>query len=98
MWPMRHLRARIMTPAKRTKTIMFTADWCAPCRAVKRMLAKPENAALLKRVEFVDIDTDEGGKLADKHDVKAIPTFLSPSGEIHLGPMNKRELRLWMGL
>jgi len=87
-----------MTPAKRTKTIMFTADWCAPCKAVKRMLHKPENKALLERIEFVDIDTPDGEKLADKHKVKAIPTFLSPEGKTCLGPMNKRELRLWMGL
>lgn len=83
---------------KRTKTIMFTAAWCPPCQTVKKMLHRLGNEALLKKLELVDIDTPEGAKLADKHKVKAIPTFLSPEGKTHLGPMNRRELSAFVGL
>lgn len=83
-----------MPKTKTDKTLFFTASWCAPCRAVKRLLAK--EPALAERIEIVDVDENE--KRANEHRVKAIPTFIRPDGERHLGAMTKKELRAFLGL
>jgi thiol-disulfide isomerase/thioredoxin len=74
----------------KTKTLFFTAKWCAPCQSVKRVLR--ENPDLAKRIEVVDVETPEGEALMGKYKVRALPTFRRPDGERHVGAMNKREL------
>lgn len=83
-----------MTKTKTDKTLFFTASWCAPCRAVKRLLAKEPKLA--ERIEVVDIDEDE--KRMEEYKVLAIPTFIAPDGTRHLGGMTKKELRAFLGL
>lgn len=86
-----------MTKTQRTKTLFFTAGWCGPCKGVKRMLAKPENAELAGKIDVVDIDTAEGSKLADTFKVQAIPMFVSPDGEEHVGALTAKQLAKFHG-
>lgn len=76
------------------KTLFFTAKWCPPCQVVKRMLSKQE--ALAKKLEIVDIDTEEGEKLAVKFKVRGIPAFIHPDGTLFVGGMNKKELEAFV--
>lgn len=78
-----------------SKTMFFTAKWCAPCQQVKRVLR--ENPDLARKIEVVDIETPEGEALMGKHKVRALPTFRRPDGERHVGAMTKRELRAFLG-
>lgn len=83
-----------MPKTKTDKTLFFTAQWCAPCKAVKRLLAK--EPALAERIEVVDIDLDT--KRMGEYKVRAVPTFIRPDGTRHLGAMTKKELRAFLGL
>lgn len=78
-----------------TKTMFFTASWCAPCRAVKRILR--DDPGLASKIEVVDIEMPEGEALMGKYKVRALPTFRRPDGERHVGAMTKRELVAFLG-
>ena len=51
--------------------LVFTGEWCSNCSPWKKMLDE-------KGVQYtaIDIDTDEGAALAQKHGVRALPTTL----------------------
>lgn len=56
------------------KTVVcdFWAAWCGPCRMLAPVLDKV--AAQLKgRAEFVKVNIDENGELAEKYSVMSIP-------------------------
>lgn len=53
------------------KFYYFSAEWCSPCKAMKPMVKEYDN------VEFVDVDTDEGSKLAGQYAVRGIPTLVA---------------------
>jgi len=80
------------------RTLFFTASWCPPCQAVKKMLNA--NTALARatseRLLVVDIDTLAGADLADKHGVRAVPTFMRPDGERMVGSLMVPQLAKWM--
>ena len=51
---------RAAKKAGQTIVVMFTADWCAPCKAVKEMLdGSKEVQAATKKGRFLYIDVDE---------------------------------------
>lgn len=82
-----------------TKRItLYTAAWCPPCKAVKKMLARPENADVRERIDVVDVDSEEGGKQADALSIHAIPTWILPHGKRTSGSLSARDLRLALGL
>jgi thiol-disulfide isomerase/thioredoxin len=78
---------------EQNKTFMFTAGWCPPCKNTKKMLAKDSNKDLADMIEMVDVETPEGEKLAKKHKVQTIPTFVKPDGERSEGAMSAKEMR-----
>lgn len=55
--------------------IDFMAEWCGPCKMqdpiIEEMKKKFEG-----NVEFIKIDVDENGTLADKYNVRAVPTLI----------------------
>jgi len=52
----------------------FTADWCAPCRALHPTLVKLA-ADYAGRVKVVSVDVDAAGALASQYGVRGIPTL-----------------------
>ena len=60
----------------------FYADWCGPCRATAstvRTLA----GALAEEVRFVKVNIDRSPELAQRFDVRSIPTFVRfDAGEV----------------
>ncbi|XP_031101210.1 thioredoxin H2-like [Ipomoea triloba] len=63
--------------SKQTKQLMvidFTATWCGPCKYMEPIVH--EFAAHYSDVEFVKIDVDELGDVAQDFGVESMPTFV----------------------
>jgi thiol-disulfide isomerase/thioredoxin len=59
----------------------FTADWCAPCRAIAPELEKL--AATHADIEFVAVDVDANPALAQELGVMGVPTLVHFGGDGH---------------
>lgn len=80
------------TPTGRDKTMLFSADWCAPCKQLKRALDR--NPELASEVEIIDVDVQVA--LADQFGVQTIPTLIRPDGNRLEGLPTLGELRAFM--
>jgi thiol-disulfide isomerase/thioredoxin len=78
-------------------TLFFTATWCAPCQQMKKALARADAAAVTALLRVVDIDTPAGEKLAAKHRVQCVPTFIRPDGQRQEGSSTVKQLAKWIG-
>lgn len=78
------------------RTLFFTASWCGPCQSMKRALAKDTAKPVTDKLLVVDIDSAAGMKLAEKHGVRSIPTFMRPDGESQVGAMPVAALAKWI--
>jgi thioredoxin 1 len=72
------------------------ADWCGPCRYFGPIFEKVSEEYEGK-IKFVKLNVDESPDIADKYDVRAIPTILLfENGEIrdrHVGVLSEGELK-----
>lgn len=73
----------------------FSATWCGPCRMLAPVLE--ELSEEMPDVEFVKVDVDEDGALAQRFGIMAVPTMiLFENGEAVKqlqGFMNKAALK-----
>tara|TARA_R100001163_G_C4880765_1_gene78175 strand:+ start:28 stop:468 length:441 start_codon:yes stop_codon:yes gene_type:complete len=61
----------------RPKLIIFSADWCSPCRAAKK--AMKENVSLKRIIdsyEVIHYDFDTAIPMKRKYNIKKVPTFI----------------------
>ncbi len=60
----------------------FWAEWCGPCRSVSPVVEEL-SGEYEGKVNFVKINVDENGELAQKYNVLSIPTLaIFKNGEI----------------
>ena len=79
------------------RTLFFTASWCPPCQQVKRAVARQSSGAVAAKLLMVDVESPDGERLATKHRVRTIPTFVRPDGKRQVGALTLRELSEWIG-
>lgn len=63
------------------KALFFVSKDCPGCLDVKKIVRK-QNIDYRKYVREVDVDTPEGGKLADKFNVRSIPSCVDADGKL----------------
>ncbi|MEZ6193368.1 MAG: thioredoxin family protein [Phycisphaerales bacterium] len=87
--------------------VLFTADWCAPCKQMKAWVFSDKSVAEIIEAGFIPVRVDLSRQglpdqhLADRFGVQAIPTILTltTSGtpiSMSAGYLNKAELLSWL--
>ena len=72
----------------------FYAEWCGPCDMQDRIMEELKKK-YKDRITFLKIDVDENGALADKYNVRAIPTLIiEKDGEIIKKYVGLTELKI----
>tara|TARA_A100001201_G_scaffold35411_2_gene37492 strand:- start:305 stop:673 length:369 start_codon:yes stop_codon:yes gene_type:complete len=70
-------RMEFLMSKPRAKLIIFSADWCSPCKAAKK--AMKENVKLKRIVnsyEVIEYDFDVAMPMRRKYKVDRVPTFI----------------------
>jgi len=99
---------RILSAMRKGDLVLFTADWCPPCRTLKReVLYTPRVASAIERSAVpvkIDLSQPEPAAeaVAGSFGVSAIPTLvlLSPEGEVlrrGVGVVSAGEIESWLG-
>lgn len=60
--------------------VLFSADWCGPCKIIKPSLEKLEEE-LSDKIKIVKTDVGESENSAKKFNIKNIPTCVIIEGE-----------------
>ena len=55
------------------ETILFSASWCNPCKALKKY-AKENDISF---TSVYDIDSEEGAELSSLHNIRGVPTVIT---------------------
>ncbi len=78
----------------------FFAEWCGPCKAMAPAIDEVA-AALKESVKVVKVDVDQSPGIAQKYNVRAMPTLMIFNGgqvaAQHVGAMTQRaSLEKWL--
>ena len=68
------------------KVIMFSADWCGPCKATKPHFNTLKES--VNSVEYQLVDVDEEAHLAEQFNIRAVPTFVLLNGTQEVARMS----------
>jgi len=65
---------------------LFTAKWCGPCQTIKTFLSDTQK----ERIEFVDIDTEEGKLRAEAYNIHSIPAIFYLKKQISISNLREQ--------
>lgn len=79
----------------------FFAQWCGPCKAMAPALEQVASE-MEGKLKVVKIDVDASPELAQKYDIRAMPTLLifkdGKVADSHVGALiQKSKLQQWIG-
>lgn len=83
--------------------VVFGADWCVPCRVMKKnVFASEQFLAAAGTLHVVEVDIDANQKLAGDYNVSVVPTLVmvTADGKIiqrHEGALTADEMLKWIG-
>lgn len=79
--------------------VMFTGSWCPPCKRMKPVFEDMAEQ-MQGDIRFAEMDIEQAENTANELGIRSVPSLaLFADGmirEIHVGTMNKTELRLWI--
>ena len=82
---------------KQDFVLKFSAEWCAPCKALSSMINGIENKV---QIINIDIDIEEGMDLASEYGVRNVPCMLAfQGGELvarQIGTNSKTEIETFL--
>ena len=78
------------------KILKFSADWCNPCKALKKIIEDNDFEA-----EFTEVNVDQDFDLVSKYAVRGFPTLIAVDNEGNevkrfVGLMSAQELKDWI--
>jgi thioredoxin 1 len=56
--------------------VKFFAVWCGPCRASHKTIEDFSANSTYKDITFIEVDVDNGSKIANKWKINSIPAFM----------------------
>ena len=75
---------------EKPKIIIFSADWCAPCKSAKTFMQQPENKHLLANFDVEKYNFDVDKTMKKKYNITKVPTFILIN--------NNREVQRYVGI
>lgn len=80
------------------KVIMFSASWCGPCQRTKPTFLNVKQQTT--NVEMEVLDVDESAHMAERYNIRAVPTFVLLNGETEVartsGGMTEEKLKAFI--
>lgn len=81
------------------KVLVFTAEWCGPCRNMKPIVKAIDDET--QSVEFQYVDVDEEKELAIKYSVRSVPVLVMVDEKGYevgrkTGPQTRAVLDMWV--
>ena len=74
--------AKVIIP-KKTVAVLFSAEWCGPCKMAKPIMATAAEK-YSQRASFFEVNIDDNPATAMKYDVRSLPTIITfTSGELY---------------
>lgn len=78
------------------KILRFTADWCAPCKALQKNLGEADITGIV--IEVIDIDKNQ--ESAIYYGIRSVPTLVMVKDDNvikrHSGVMTPSQLKEWI--
>jgi len=65
--------------------VQFGADWCSPCKIMKRNLGGLERQIKTESMRFGYVDTDKHPLLEERYMVESIPTIVLFKSGVEIG-------------
>lgn len=83
------------------KIMMFSANWCGPCKMLKPIVKRVEEATDSLNVRYIDVDEEKS--LSASYNIRGIPTLLQVDDEgkvlsTKIGAISEKELKTWLGV